>query len=231
MDFDRRMLERLGQGDSECFWRIYSWDPPAVSIGKDQDPDSILDIDFLTSAGVPAVKRPTGGRAIYHKKDICISAAALLSGDRIAGTAAKDIYLRFADILVAFFENLNTKAVLARGPRLAGHYRSGVGKLPCFLSATPYELLASGKKIAGIALYVGKDRYLVQSSLRVGAYKRGDFGFFRGLRDSEITLSNVTSLEEETGRSFSEGELRQSLVKALSEAGETFVQDIEEGKV
>lgn len=231
MEFDRRMLERLGQAESDCFWRMYSWDPPAVSIGKNQDSDSILDVAFLTKAGIPTVKRPTGGRAIYHKKDICISAAALLDGKRSSGIAAKDIYLHFADVLIAFFENLNTRAELARGPRLAGEHRSGFGKLPCFLSATPYELIASGKKIAGIALYVGKDRYLVQSSLRVGAYDSGDFAFFRGLRDPERMFPNVTSLEEETGRGFSEEELSQSLVKALAEVDGRFVLNVDEGKI
>ncbi len=231
MEFDRRMLERLGQAELDCFWRMYSWNPPAISIGKNQDRDSVLDLAFLTKAGIPTVKRPTGGRAIYHKKDICISAAALLDARRGSGIAAKDIYLHFADVLIAFFKNLNTKAILARGPRLAGEHRSGIGKLPCFLSATPYELIASGKKIAGIALYVGKDRYLVQSSLRIGAYDPGDFGFFRGLRDAENMFSNVTSLEEETGRGFSEEEMRLALVKALAEVDKSYVLNVDEGKI
>jgi lipoate-protein ligase A len=231
MDFDRRMLEKLGRAESDCFWRIYSWDPPAVSIGKNQNAENILDVVFLIKAGIPAVKRPTGGRAIYHKKDICISAAGMLDGNKRSGTAAKDIYLHFADVLISFFDNLKTRAILARGPRLAGVHRSGVGKLPCFLSATPYELMASGKKIAGIALYVGKDRFLVQSSIRVGAYELGDFALFRGLGETENMFANVTSLEEESGRSFSEEEMRKSLIKALAEVDGLFVVNLDEGKI
>jgi len=230
MSLDRRMLEGVGRAGRECIWRIYSWDPPAISIGKNQDPDNVLDIAYLSEIGVPAVKRPTGGRAIYHKNDICISTAALLAGKH-GGTAAKDIYLHFADVLVEFFGNLKTKVVLARGERLPGEHRSGIGKLPCFLSATPYELIASGKKIAGIALYVGKDRYLVQSSLRVGSYGRGDFGFFRGIKGTDAVFSNVTSLEEESGRSFSEEELRLSLIKALAGIDGAFVELVNEGEV
>jgi lipoate-protein ligase A len=231
MEFDRKLLQRAGLDGREDFFRIYTWDPPAVSLGKNQDSGRVLDTEYLTKAGVTVVKRPTGGRAIYHKNDVCISLAGILHDKDAGGITAKEIYNSFAEILKLFFENLRTKTVLARGPRLSGGHRSGIGKLPCFLSATPYELLASGKKIAGIALYVGKDRFLVQSSIRISPHSVDDFEYFRGLVRDKSVLANITSLEEETGRRFSEDEMEKALSKALSTGKGYYVINIDEGEI
>ncbi|HEQ99291.1 MAG TPA: hypothetical protein ENO22_08125 [candidate division Zixibacteria bacterium] len=231
MEFDRKMLGKVGFEGREQFFRIYTWDPPAVSLGKNQEIGRVLDTEYLTKAGVTVVKRPTGGRAIYHKNDVCISSAGSLRGAHAGGITAREIYDNFADILKLFFENLNTKTILARGPRFPTGNRSGIGKLPCFLSATPYELLAAGRKIAGIALYVGRDRFLVQSSVRVCAYLTDDFNFFKGLSKDGSVLAHITSLEEQTGRCFSEEQLRNALLKALKSDGRYCVINIDEGEI
>jgi lipoate-protein ligase A len=231
MEFDRRMMGKVDSDGREQFFRIYTWDPPAVSLGKNQEPDRVLDTEYLSKAGVTVVKRPTGGRAIYHKNDVCISSAGSLHDAAAGGVTAGEIYDNFADTLKLFFENLNTETILARGPRLQAGHRSGIGKLPCFLSATPYELLASGRKIAGIALYVGRDRFLVQSSVRISAYLPDDFHFFRGLNNDGSALAYITSLEEQTGLSFSEDELRNALLKALESGGRYCVINIDEGEI
>ncbi len=227
MDLDRHILQSLDADRRNRVWRIYSWDPPAVSLGKNQKIDQVLDQKSLQKAGVTVVKRPTGGRAIYHKNDICISCAAMLEKRGSSGAAAKEIYLSVAEVLRKFFDNLKTNTVLARGPRLDSMHRSGIGKLPCFLSATPYELLASGKKIAGIALYLGKDRFLVQSSIRIKAYNIDDFRFFTGLHAAPGMLTNITSIEEESGRLVEEREMEQSLIKTLSEVNDCVVNIVD----
>jgi lipoate-protein ligase A len=215
MEIDRRLLDGLETARRDLFWRIYTWSPPAVSIGKNQAVDHVLDLDRLANDGIEFVRRPTGGRAIYHKNDICISSAGALSENSMV-TTAREIYLEISKILRLFFKNLGVETMLTRGPRLAPAHRSGIGKLPCFLIATPYELMAAGKKIAGIALFVGKDRYLAQSSLRVGGYGADDFRYFKGLKGSQAALQNVTSVEEETGRRLSCGDYERALRKALS---------------
>ncbi len=231
MEFDRKMLEKVGPDGRERFFRIYTWDPPAVSLGKNQEIGRVLDTEYLSKAGVTVVKRPTGGRAIYHKNDVCISSAGSLQGATAGGVTAREIYDNFANTLKLFFENLNTETILARGPRFRTGDRSGIGKLPCFLSATPYELLASGRKIAGIALYVGRDRFLVQSSVRISAYLPDDFHFFKGLNRDGSALAHITSLEEQTDLSFSEDELRNALLKTLESDRRYCVINIDEGEI
>ncbi len=230
MEVDRRLLDCLEPAKRDLFWRIYSWNPHAVSIGKNQAVNHVLDLDRLANDGIEFVRRPTGGRAIYHKNDICISSAGVLNENSMV-TTAREIYLEISQILRLFFKNLGVETMLTKGPRLAPAHRSGIGKLPCFLTATPYELMASGKKIAGIALFVGKDRYLAQSSLRVGVSEAGDFGYFKGLIGSRAALQNVTSVAEETGRCPSPGECTRALRKALSISESFNVISIEEEEI
>jgi lipoate-protein ligase A len=230
MEIDKRLLDCLELGRRDLFWRIYSWNPPALSIGKNQTVEHVLDLDHMAKDSIEFVKRPTGGRAIYHKNDICISSAGGLSENSMV-TTAREIYLEISRILQLFLKNLGVETMLTKGPRLARTHRSGIGKLPCFLTATPYELMASGKKIAGIALFVGKDRYLAQSSLRVRGYEADDFRYFRGLKSSQAALRNVTSVEEETGCRLSNVECERALRKALSEYESLNVLSIEEEEI
>ena len=46
--------------------RLYSWSPPALSLGRGQEAASSCDPSFLREAGIDLVRRPTGGRAVLH---------------------------------------------------------------------------------------------------------------------------------------------------------------------
>jgi len=227
MLIDRWMLDCLCQSQREEIWRIYSWEPSAISVGKNQKIDTVIEREKILEKGIELVKRPTGGRAIYHKGDICISTSGMINSRQDPGLNAMSIYNRFAEILSLFFENIRVKVEIARGPRFKPVDRSGIGKLPCFLSATPYELLSSGKKIAGIALFSAKDRYLIQSSIRIKQYSAQDFQFFKGLTFDSAILANITSCEQQIGRHLEEFELEQALIKMLSETQNFNVKQID----
>ena len=232
MDFDKAMMESLGRNRLEQLWRVYDWNPAAISLGKNQKIEQVINLEHTSKAGLDIVIRPTGGRAIYHKNDICISLAGLLSLDEVGGSSAQVIYNKFAHMLARFFDNLNIKTSLARGTRLDQEFRTGKGKLPCFLSATPYELVSQErKKLAGIALFVGKDRYLVQSSVTNQPLEIEDFMFFRGLRSSDELLASVTSLTQEAGRIVNREEICRALLKALSESAGCNVITLEESEI
>lgn len=232
MEFDVAMMECLDRNRMEQLCRVYNWTPAAISIGKNQKIEQVIDLEYSSKAGLEIVIRPTGGRAIYHKNDICISLAGLLSPNEAVGRSAQLIYNRFALMLTRFFDNLNIKTSLARGTRLDQEFRTGEGKLPCFLSATPYELLSrTRKKLAGIALFVGKDRYLVQSSITNQPLEREDFLCFRGLKNSQQLLESVTSLQQEAGKVIDCEEISQAVLKALSENDNCSVQPLEESAI
>lgn len=228
MEIDRRLLKIVGSGENKSYWRVYSWEPSAISLGKNQTPAKVLALDSVERDGIDYVMRPTGGRAIFHKGDICISCAAPLASGQSGTAGSLQIYEDFAGLLIGFFDNLKIKVDLARGTRLAPSLRSGIGKLPCFLSATPYELVADGKKIAGIAMFVGRDRYLVQSSLRIQPTELDDFRYFRGLRSSHELLDSLTSIVELNGSLPSEDQIRDAFETALKERKCASIEQIEQ---
>ncbi|HON00551.1 MAG TPA: hypothetical protein PLM33_09905, partial [Acidobacteriota bacterium] len=50
--------------------RVYSWNPPAVSIGRNQKLETALNFECCRRRKVQVVRRPTGGRAVYHDDEV-----------------------------------------------------------------------------------------------------------------------------------------------------------------
>ncbi len=71
---DIEMLKRARE-QREALIRIYSWDRPTISLGYFQKPEKILKLEVLEKYGINWVKRPTGGRAVWHHKEITYAVA------------------------------------------------------------------------------------------------------------------------------------------------------------
>ncbi len=63
-----RIDECLMQKASYPTLRIYTWERPTLSLGRNQH-DNWLDYDLCRELGVDVVRRPTGGRALLHLPD------------------------------------------------------------------------------------------------------------------------------------------------------------------
>jgi len=59
--------------------RLYGWTPAAISIGRSQNVEQVVDIPFCAENGIPIVRRSTGGGAVYHKNDITYMVSAPIS--------------------------------------------------------------------------------------------------------------------------------------------------------
>jgi lipoate-protein ligase A len=145
---DRRLLDSCVQHDAVVL-RLYSWDPPAVSLGCMQNPEQTLDIKRLSDAGFGWIVRPTGGRAILHHDDLTY---CIVFPKRVAamGSTVAESYAVIS-------------RCLQRGCALAGittqahdsvldsrEVRRKI-KLPCFLAPNRDEIMARGRKLAGSA--------------------------------------------------------------------------------
>src|ERR1035438_5738432 len=53
--------------------RLYSWEPPAVSLGRFQIPDEVLNLEKCAAEGVMVVRRITGGGMIFHADELTYS--------------------------------------------------------------------------------------------------------------------------------------------------------------
>jgi len=123
--------------------RLYRWNPPTVSFGRNE-PTRGRYLDGLARAeGVEFVRRPTGGRAVLHHQELTY---ALVFPQKAFG-GLKRSYRLINQGLLAGIRALGARAELAAasGPSLppdAG---------PCFRQPAEGEVTALGRKLIGSA--------------------------------------------------------------------------------
>src|SRR6266576_6739959 len=74
MAVDEVLLDGVAAGTTPPTLRFYAWTPPCLSLGYFQ-PFDVVDVDGCRALGVEVVRRPTGGRAILHDRELTYSVA------------------------------------------------------------------------------------------------------------------------------------------------------------
>lgn len=162
MTTDDALLDEVTRS-GRSYLRLYRWDPPALSVGRNQP--SRFD-------GVPVVRRPTGGQAVWHEREVTYAVAAPIALFGSLRKAYCEIHTRLAGALRA----LGVDAVLA--PPLAHPpIRPSARPASCFAAAVGGEILVAGKKLVGSAQVRRGDAFLQHGSiLLAGAQKHVDGG-------------------------------------------------------
>lgn len=145
MAVDEAIAQAVAAGLVLPTLRFYAWDPPCVSLGRNQ-PVKGVDLARIAERGYGIVRRPTGGRAILHTDEMTYSMIAAPSHALMQGYVL-DSYLRISHGLVAGLRRLGIAAEEAPGTNRAGPDVSAA----CFEVPSAYEIVAGGKKILGSA--------------------------------------------------------------------------------
>jgi lipoyl(octanoyl) transferase len=151
MSVDEELLARAQECDGLPVLRFYTWDPPAVSLGRFQKIEEAVDAAACKRRGFDIVRRVTGGRAVLHHRELTYSVVAradnpLFPSD-ILGT-----YKIIAQGLMAGFRNIGIDAeMVSHGGRNAPLVNNNSKNPSCFSSPSWYEIVVRGKKIAGSA--------------------------------------------------------------------------------
>src|SRR2546425_231820 len=53
--------------------RVFRWEQPSISLGRFQSIEREIESDRCQQLGVALVRRPTGGRAVYHRDEFTYS--------------------------------------------------------------------------------------------------------------------------------------------------------------
>ncbi|MCD6461421.1 MAG: lipoate--protein ligase family protein [Thermoplasmata archaeon] len=69
MAVDEAVLEAVSRGLSPPTFRVYEWEPSAISIGYFQSMREEVDLDECRRQGVDVVRRITGGGAVFHDRE------------------------------------------------------------------------------------------------------------------------------------------------------------------
>jgi len=112
MALDEALMSRARQAD-EWTLRVYAWSAPTISLGRNQPALRHYDRDRIRRHGMTVVRRPTGGRAILHHREITYSVTAPAA----AAGPERESYARINRLLVTALNNLGVDARVA--PRQA----------------------------------------------------------------------------------------------------------------
>lgn len=160
MAVDEAILEAVGQNQTLPSLRLYSWDPPCLSLGYAQA-CSDVDLERLHRLGWDWVRRPTGGRAILHTDELTYSVITPLDEPRVTGSVLES-YQRLSTALLSALHSLNIPAE-AHPIQRVNHEQENA--TVCFEVPSNYEIVVDGKKLIGSAQARRKNGVLQHGTL------------------------------------------------------------------
>ena len=94
-----------------AFLRLYRWNPPTLSLGRNESLD-LYDQEAIARLGLAVVRRPTGGKGVWHEHEVTYAVAAPIA---FFGSL-RDSYLAIHRRLAAALRSLGVHASLANRP-------------------------------------------------------------------------------------------------------------------
>jgi lipoyl(octanoyl) transferase len=146
MAVDEALLQAIAAGSGIPTLRFYGWAPPCLSLGYFQ-PFDVVDVAACRARGVDIVRRPTGGRAILHDRELTYSVtlpASLLGEAR----GILPSYYRISRALQSGLRQLGVSTTLAPESAALAVVDRGPS---CFDRASAHEILLNGRKLVGSA--------------------------------------------------------------------------------
>jgi lipoyl(octanoyl) transferase len=230
-------LARRAAGTGEAVLRLYSWSQPCLSFGRHQRALGIYDPAAARSAGVDIVRRPTGGGAVLHHREVTYSVTSPLgiAGNSRAHYRVRDVYEAVNQLLLDALLALgapvglaprrladgdrNTAARTLSFARLeAGRPMSPIEGSPCFDQPAEGEIVALGRKLAGSAQWREGGAVLQHGSILLADDQQLLASLAPGLAPPPVaTLADV--LRPHPHPSDVEAALRAALDGALARAG------------
>ncbi len=163
MSIDSALLA-LAEADGVGFLRLYRWGPPCVSFGRHEPAARRYDRARMSALGVDTVRRPTGGRAVWHDAELTYAVAAPIGALGTLRASCEQIHAMLRDALAL----LGVTATAAPSPPRAVSPAAG----SCFETAAGGELLVGGQKVAGSAQLRTERALLQHGSLLLGGDQR-----------------------------------------------------------
>ena len=218
MRLDRALLSWVERCfDKITVVRFYRWAAPTISLGENQRVQEAVDQVHCRREKIPIVRRPTGGRAVFHDHELTYS---LVSNQcqYFSLNSVRETYRVIAAALKAGLQSLGISAQLADGLRPPLPVPPSGRKNPCFISPSRYELLLGGHKMAG-----GAQRRLRRSFLQQGSIPlQVDYAQMAaalGIQE-EVLRRTLLSVSEASGHKV----LFEALCDALKEGFEETFQ-------
>src|SRR5829696_3708029 len=158
MALDEALMARARR-TGETVLRVYGWAAPTLSFGRNQRAIGIYRDSALAERGLGVVRRPTGGRALLHHREITYSVTATCEESGALLTE----YGRINALLTSALGELGVPVVVAR-PLTRAAAPSGA---PCFAEPALGELTLNGRKLVGSAQWRDRGALLQHGSILI----------------------------------------------------------------
>ncbi|WP_313691973.1 lipoate--protein ligase family protein [Halorarum halobium] len=142
--------------------RVYRWEPSCLSLGYNQDPETV-DWDRCADADVDVTRRQTGGGGIYHDRSGDVSYSITAPAAELPGSLM-DAYRLLCEPVLDAFRRLGVDA------DYAGEERDAVYHPACYLRGLhpAHDVLSAGgdgRKLSGNAQYRREDAVIQHGSV------------------------------------------------------------------
>jgi lipoate-protein ligase A len=162
---DSALLDLTAEGGI-AFVRTYTWAPYALSFGANEPATKRYDRDEIARRGLAVVRRPTGGRAVWHAEELTYAVAA---PEGSLGTLAQSYRVIHETLLAALERAAPSKdgtrafALAASPPR-----QLAVDAGACFASPAGGEVVSDLGKVVGSAQLRERGAFLQHGSILLG---------------------------------------------------------------
>ena len=200
MAIDQMLLEEAGRTHG-AFLRLYRWDPPCLSFGRNEPALTRYDRAEIERRGIAVVRRPTGGRAVWHDQEVTYAVAAPATAFGSLADGYRVIHERIARAL----RTLGVGATVAPAARPA-HIGAGA----CFATAVGGEVVGDGRKVVGSAQIKEGDAFLQHGSILLD----GSQELVRSVTRGRASPGGEVTLRTLVGRAVSFTEVSDALIAA-----------------
>ena len=205
MAIDEAVMIGMKEGRSSPVLRLYTWDPPTISIGYFQSAEEI-DLERCRADGIGVVRRLTGGRAVLHDEEITYS--ILFSEADFTPFRKREIFLFIARCLV------DSLKLLGISSNIAEKTRGCLASPNCFAAPAQYEIESpDAGKLIGSAQVI-KDGVVLQHGAipLTGSYRE----IAKYLKGEGHSFKRASYLNQVSGSGSCEGDLTKSIREGFS---------------
>ena len=156
MAFDQALLDEAGRSGTS-FLHLYGWKPACLSFGRNEPATRHFDRLAIERLEIDVVRRPTGGRAVWHSQEVTYAVAAPVAAFGSLRESYREIHSRIATAL----RQIGVEAALAYNAESPA--RAGGGA--CYALAVGGEIVARGRKLVGSAQVRQGDAFLQHGSI------------------------------------------------------------------
>jgi lipoate-protein ligase A len=205
MALDEALMARA-RCSGETVLRVYAWSRPTLSLGRNQRAVGLYDQSILAERGVDVVRRPTGGRALLHHREITYSVTAPCEDNGALLTEYGRINALLSNALASLGVPVEVASPAARA--------AAPSAAPCFSEPARGELTLGGRKLVGSAQWRERGAMLQHGSILVDDDQSSITGL---LREAAPPTPPPATLRDALGRAPVMSEMSDALFHAVRE--------------